>query len=359
MRGWPRSWEQASPWHEIVAVGDGTVRLKRRAPMMQESVTRSVVFLWGRRKTRSGGYETGPIGTAFLVQVMQGAEQFLYLVTCAHVLCDQPNDGNDVECAFRTDSGFLVRARNKGQWHYPSDPELDYAVAPFNDLVIPPGGDVSPSTQVSLPALSLVDDVVASPFDQVELGTPILYVGLLEPFEDMALVGVPMVRSGTIGRMGQPKLSMSVAGNYYEYTGHLIDCRTYMGFSGSPVFVDFHYLAVRETDQKVTIFHSIKLWGMLTGHLRDRSADVGSLAGTLGVGMVLPFETFQTFIEHDEGLMTDRRKRHEATLADKAEPAFVGDSFAQEPPSDSYTGEAFLSDLRKVTRPEAPHDREA
>ena len=57
----------------------------------------------------------------------------------------------------------------------------------------------------------------------------------------MKTQGVPMVRTGSIGKFYQPRLSTDddECGCTYEYTGHLLDCRSYGGFSGSPVFGDF------------------------------------------------------------------------------------------------------------------------
>jgi hypothetical protein len=71
------------------------------------------------------------------------------------------------------------------------------------------------------------------------LGDRVHFVGLLAlpRARDMTEKNVPMVRSGTIGALYQEHVPVQwPGGSIRKVQAHLIDCRSYGGFSGAPCF---------------------------------------------------------------------------------------------------------------------------
>jgi hypothetical protein len=122
------------------------------------------------------------------------------------------------------------------------------------------------------------------------LAADIYYIGILTPLDR------PMVRAGTLGALYQEGLDLT---GDCEYTAHLVDCRSYDGFSGSPCFVEFAFPVLRTEDPVLplppevqidgrprgVIDHLSILCGMFTEHLIDREVGVVS---RYGVGVMLP-----------------------------------------------------------------------
>jgi hypothetical protein len=116
-----------------------------------------------------------------------------------------------------------------------------------------------------------------------------------------------MARSGTIGAIDQ--VGVDHEGGY-EYTVHLVDCRSYGGFSGSPCFLEMPFASLTpepdapftqiETGPVGTMYYTSKLCGMVTAHLSDKYP-VG-VESRYGVGIMLRSN------EIWEALMTDEMR---------------------------------------------------
>jgi hypothetical protein len=155
-------------------------------------------------------------GTGFAVMVDSetfGAKlRHVYLVTAGHVvLGSQP-----VYARIRLIGGSLRDQRIDNWVHHP---RYDIAVAPLQD-----------DTEVDGIAVP-----IATFTGEASLGDTVFFIGLLRNLAPMAEAGVPMVRSGTVGRMWQQAISARPGLTHTELTGHLIDCRAYQGMSGSAV----------------------------------------------------------------------------------------------------------------------------
>jgi len=159
-------------------------------------------------------------------------------------------------------------------------------VAPFPPI----DGQLLPALQVGVHLQHGLDN-------RPLLGALLHYVGLLAPLDR------PMARSGTIGAIDQ--IGIEHDGGYV-YPCHLIDCRSYGGFSGSPCFVEFPFpsltprsppVPIPEPDEPVGRIRYVHLLcGMFTEHFDDE--DPMKAVSRLGIGYVLPADLVY------EGLMT-------------------------------------------------------
>jgi len=242
-----------------------------------------------------------PIGTGFILHV-PGESLPLhhgYLITAAHVLEGQSN----IEMQPTKMDGTLYNPPIAvGGWRVP-DPNLDLAVAPLRE---------SSPDKAPYWANPLSRAIPTGFIQSVEPGDPILYVGVLTPLDRN------MVRSGTIGAVDQTGVQ-HVGG--YEYPCHLVDCRSYGGFSGSPCFLYKPFpilepslwpLPQDEFPQPPhpmgATAHVILLAGMFTEHLTDKPG-TDSMASRYGVGVMLRSQDIRTVLMSNE--MRDERKKWE------------------------------------------------
>jgi hypothetical protein len=172
------------------------------------------------------------------------------------------------------------------------------------------------------------------------LGDRVYFLGLLAlpGARGMTEKNVPMVRSGTIGAMYQDDLPVEWPDkSIRKFQAHLIDCRSYGGFSGSPCFFqrDRGFTGVREGKQRrgqVTF-----LLGLISGHfdqfssarIRGDLADAGSIEVPInsGVGIVTPVEKIvevlrmEEFADEWERVEREHRERpEEGARLDSIEP---------------------------------------
>jgi hypothetical protein len=164
------------------------------------------------------------------------------------------------------------------------------------------------------------------------LGDRVYFIGMLSLVSAMVDDNVPMVRSGTLGRTFQEDVPVEHPdGAITRHTFHLIDCRSYAGFSGSPCMVQFQ--AVRYQAEPTipggAIGNMIRtetvLLGLISAHLDDhveieRTGELANdeLLGSLrapvftGVGLVTPVEKLrETLMDED---LQKRRERHDSEL---------------------------------------------
>ncbi len=118
-----------------------------------------------------------------------------------------------------------------------------------------------------------------------------------------------MTRTGTIGALHQDEIPVKQGdGTVVKVHGHLIDCRSFGGFSGSPCFVRFlrGILTTPRLGLK-TPKDSTLLLGLVSGHF-DLAASVAlpdpadeiRVPVAAGIAVVLPSETILELLESDE-----------------------------------------------------------
>jgi hypothetical protein len=167
-------------------------------------------------------------GTGFLITVKSCAvkdKAWGYVVTAHHVIHGE--DPIYVRAANAFGDGELYEAELVDDWRQPI-PGLDLAIAPFPER---------PDRKYS--AISMEDHLVPNMVVRGPLlGASIYYIGLFAP------AGRMMAREGIIGALdvdGLPHDNSHDPDPPYDYIAHLIDCRSYGGFSGSPCFMQIMY----------------------------------------------------------------------------------------------------------------------
>lgn len=242
-------------------------------------------FLYQRR---------GAIGTCFCVSVPGKEMAHGYLVTADHVLHDQA----DVQVQFPDASteGTLHAPIAARDWRRPLD-DVDLALCPLRSLDFG-----AADRQIELSDLKFHNWT-----DEVPLGTRVHYVGLLEPLDR------PMLRSGNVGAINQNGIE-HVDG--YVYTAHLVDCRSYEGFSGSPFFRELIYAYLEPAEfpagfeppdgLKLAMTRSMyRPCGMLTEHVHENVAD--RTASSFGVATMLRWQEIRTALM-SEAFVDERRE---------------------------------------------------
>jgi hypothetical protein len=157
---------------------------------------------------------------------------------------------------------------------------VDIAVAAFPS---PPSGLMAIAYQ----------DFLKEP-DYLFPGSLIYYIGIFEPWDRA------MARSGRIGARDQSNLKLKGG---YRYPAHLVDCRSYKGFSGSPCFVELPFAGLSPTPARPDaipddagpvgdMHHVAQLCGMFTAHADDDEdgADDERAVSRYGIGVMLRVE---------------------------------------------------------------------
>jgi hypothetical protein len=185
-----------------------------------------------------------------------------------------------------------------------------------------------------VPTDNFLDQSVSMP----ALGDQVYFVGLLANAESMVQENIPMVRSGTLGRRYQERVPLKHGdGRVSFHQAHLIDCRSYAGFSGSPCFAEFK-APMRQGQPGVFIagmsaVPEIRCIGLISGHWEDLAkaqvsldfADDPLAKGirvpvNTGVGIVTPIEKVRECLM-DEDLVTARQQMDAAVAALKGQTA--------------------------------------
>ena len=262
------------------------------------------------------GTQRGPIGTGFFVRVPSEADKALgytYLVTAHHVIEGETNI--EVEIANPFMEGTLHPPLPVTDWRpsaslVPTPAAPDIAVAPFQRpadygiVSLEAGKQLVPGLEPIVPGLHFH------------------YVGLLAPLDR------PMARSGTIGAVAQTGLGRWL--DPYDYVAHLVDCRSYGGFSGSPCYLEYQMPGLKPVDPQPPelppeqgpvgqMQYQHVLCGMFTAHLQsvpdeERAEDAvdkrykDELISRYGVGVVLHSDHIW------EALMNDEMRRERAVM---------------------------------------------
>lgn len=283
---------------------------------LDNSYIESVAFVVAHRRV-DGVEVVKPIGTAFFVSVPSTAVPdgvFVYVVTAAHVVENEAWTG----IRFNTLSGAVID-EPVPRWYF--HPSQDVAAAPM-----------AKADWVRLrfvPQSGFADRWDHRP----NLGDPVYFAGLLAKLSVMGEANIPMVRSGTLGRLFQDNVPIQLAdGVIRTARAHLIDCRSYAGFSGSPCFIQS--TVVRHVDTPSIPggaigdleFSETFLLGLIAAHFDEwvEARTTGDILGTVetpvnsGVGVVVPAEAIRELIELDPDLaayrMENDARRRSANL---------------------------------------------
>jgi hypothetical protein len=226
------------------------------------------------------------LGTGFLVRVPSeaGHGSYSYLITAHHVIRNQV--GIEVEVPNPSANGAPYPPVPVGDWRQPLK-GVDLAIAPYVE------GDHRSHHATWSEAIWP---------GHPDLGGRIYYIGMFEPLNR------PIARSGTVAAIEQEGIPHS--GGAYDFPAHLVDCRSYRGFSGSPCSMElvFARLDGKEVPYWIPpedlpvagMNHYTLLCGMFTSHYTDEdSPEAEGVVSRYGVGVMLP----SRFIL--EALMTD------------------------------------------------------
>ena len=288
-----------------------------------------VVFIATERERGDGTKEVIAIGTAFLIEMPFGDgtdRTFTYAVTAGHVVSRpsqyylQVNTANGVRDVLI--SGWVRH------------PVQDVAVA--NVFL----GDDWKYALIHTD-MFVGDDVQPVP----RLGDRVYFIGLLSFLRGTRDEITPMVISGNIGRFNQKDIPIEWDNTQSKITAHLVDCRSYGGFSGSPCFIQAQVSEYRDFSKQIpggmagnVLFDRTLLFGLMSGHFDQKEvADVSGdpslevrMRINSGVGLVTPAKFISEILQMDE-FVTARRD----TLAEikRLETAGDGRVAAEELPS--------------------------
>ena len=308
--------------HRLRYVGELTM------PLLMEHL-QNVVFI-----TNENGE---PEGTGFLVCMREEGDPQGYVVTAAHVVRDDP-------------SILSVRAHTT-DWDLIDLPAPDWVFHDSLDIAVAPIHEGKARLRAFSMATMTTDAADIIP----KLGADVYYVGLFAPIPAMAERCIPMVRSGTLGALYVPGIQRDEDDE--PFTAHLVDCRSYDGFSGSPVLIEMAYPGPRSPSEPIppiferypdkaaqlgTLHYQTLLWGIFVAHFNEPSSYRKSATG---VGVVLPIENVREVLMKEE--LVAMRKERDKRKRDQ-EPRIESTSARSEP--NSYRRKDFLADLEKVTK---------
>lgn len=290
---------------------------------MMSSAFRVIGDLRNPRLVGGIGGGRGPIGTGFFVDIRSSNQKWkhVYAVTAHHVLRGQHNI--EIE-ASQPYGGALYSPLPTHGWVQPLE-GVDLAIAP------------APRREGEVYCSLGFERMLPDNSGLLWLGGKVHYIGLLAPLNR------PMVRSGYLGAIDQYGVPHDLG---YEYPCHLVDCRSYGGFSGSPCFVDLPFAGLAPEDLSRfdfvskeewehlpplgSLFHLAVFCGMFTQHQTD-APESGEPASKYGVGVMLRMDEIRQALMLPES-QADREENEqmaaeeEASNEPKLRPASVQDA---------------------------------
>ena len=209
------------PWWMRQSAGGNRMALEPRMIL-------TAVHVFG--PTPKGGFQgTGFIMTVESENAALKSHRWAYVLTAHHVIKDMDPVYVEVPNAFG--GGEMYPARVVDCWTQPV-PGLDLAVAP---LPVLPGQMYS-----AMRWEHMLPTEGSAPIGGPMLGSTVYYIGLFAPAQRM------MARQGSLGALDVVGLAHDPgAAPPYDYACHLVDCRSYGGFSGSPCFFQLTFAKLR------------------------------------------------------------------------------------------------------------------
>lgn len=284
---------------------------RRRAgmPLQNDMMNASVRVVGDIPDKTVVGYHRGPIGTGFLVAIESEADPstaYSYVVTAHHILGGQSRIEVQAPSPLTIGEENLMEPEEVLEWIQPI-PKMDVAIAPFG-CALDRGDGVEVTAALTLDRHFLPMNC-APP-----LGGHVYYIGLFDPLNRA------MARSGTLGALFQKDIDHD---GDYSYQSHLVDCRSYKGFSGSPCYVVFSFAKLTEINLETlqlptppgmrkefplgAILDQTLLCGMFTEYIE---ADDSEVISRYGVGIMLPSQFILAALHTKE--MVDQRREWDA-----------------------------------------------
>lgn len=285
----------------------------------------AVAFITADRPTADGEARRRPVGTAFVAQVHgseTGKQGLPFLITAAHIIRRVENPFVRIH----RKSGWLKPEPGQVEdvpvtgWEYPPDPAHDVAAAPLRI-------DTDEYYFSPIPFSLDAPDPEKQKYRRTPwLGERVHFLGLLANVEAMGAANIPMLRTGNLGALDQKGVPLRVApGTTLEVDAHLIDCLSYRGFSGSPVFrqyLTFEWDTTRFRGGDLPYLkpeRPTSFFGMLVGHFPIQERGVLGEGDdetefrfpvNVGVGVVLPISKIRETLNL-EPLVEVRRRWEE------------------------------------------------
>lgn len=271
--------------------------------------SKTVVFISGQLEE---DVESKLRGTGFVVGLRFDADPkqgHVYIVTAAHVV--RPMVSSFVKLN-QPDGGTVDHRIDEWIFHPTEDIAISRMPKPYEDF--------------EFLAVEERDFVGAAEHKwDPEPGADVYFVGLLGQVPSMGMQNIPMVRTGSIGSLYQEGIPMRLGGDTLIYVrGHLIDCRSFGGFSGSPCFVRF--ISDKGRTERMGLSYPIQstlLLGMVGGHFDLKASvtlpdqeDKLDIPVAAGVGVLYPAETIRTML--DEEPFAEERARVNAAIEAEA-----------------------------------------
>jgi|SRR5579862_1389539 len=268
---------------------------------LPQSYVKGVVFI-GRDRP---GKPSRISATGFLVTVDTPVMAHPYVVTAAHAV-----EGSD--------QTFVQLADNEGVYNM-NVPE--WIVHGKHDVAVAPIEIDSDDDVVFTGLDQFIDepDALGDRFGPIELGDPVYFLGLLGKIPAMVQDNIPIVRTGFLGALWQEDVPVKRTPHDETkfITAHLIDCRSFAGFSGSPCYLQKERVSVHPGNPPtIGMEWRTLLFGLIGGHFDDwtgtQRADVIGEENTYsvsddilapvstGVGYVIPAEYIRETLMREE-----------------------------------------------------------
>ena len=291
------------------------------------------------------GTRRGTIGTGFCLTVQGERAEYGYLLTADHVVEGQKKV--EVQFADFFGEGEMYAPLAVTEWRRPPG-DVDLAVAPLREI---PGISARNVTVLEMEKHVIPNEKVG----RVYLGSHVFYIGIFDPLDR------PMARSGTIGALDQEGIEHDEG---YVYMAHLVDCRSYDGFSGSPVFAELNYAGLKPTEPPVErpkeheevpigqIFSTAMICGMFTEHVDENNAD-GAIS-RYGVGVMVRGEEITAALT-SEGFVNERQEWDAEIAAQAATGPRLRNAGKRSVPADEFDRfEDLTRKLVQVPKPDKP-----
>jgi hypothetical protein len=287
-----------------------------------ERYSKTVVFISGRLDEQA---ESSLRGTGFLVGrrfEVDPDQGHVYVATAAHVV------------RLLVESSIKLRLKGGGTADHQVD---EWIFHPTDDIAV--ARMPLPYEPYDFLAVESKDFAGAHAEHQWEPrpGDDVYFAGLLAQVPAMGARNLPMVRTGSIGALYQDEIPMRLGGGtVIRVQGHLIDCQSFGGFSGSPCFV--RYISSQGQTENFGLRYPIQstlLLGMVGGHFdlkasvtlpdQENKVDIPVAAG---VAVLYPGETIRDML--DEEPFAGERGSVEAEIRAEAETCEEPGGMAEE-----------------------------
>jgi hypothetical protein len=203
------------PYYGKILLPDGKDFNMKMIP----SLKRTVGFLY-----YGGNGQYTPLGTALFVAVREENQEFVYLITCKHVVKDCPANARLFVRLNRTDKKDVEYIPLGKAWVYHKNKAIDLAVIRYTPPDLPCDFEPVQADNVLLSDAALRDYITE--------GDPVAFIGLFKKVTGTHR-NFPIYRYGHIAMVADEKID----GHFGAANYLLVECEAYPGNSGSPLYV--------------------------------------------------------------------------------------------------------------------------